>query len=103
MDIKIIPLVGIEAGGTRIELGMSSDEIISRLGEPETVYKGLPDTVQLYYYESEIRFDLDNENRLVFIEFLGGTDGKLMPEIYGVPAFRTKADELLDILTEKNN
>ena len=106
MTITILPLTGIEINEKKIKLGMSKEDIVSALGEAETIYENLPDAqdkVHLYYFESELRFDLNNENKLEFIELLGGAEGKLRPEIYGVPAFLAKADELLRLLTEKNN
>ena len=43
------------------------------------------------------------ENKVNFIEFLGGVDGKLKPTIYGVSAFDVEADELVDVLKTNNN
>ena len=105
MKIEICPLIGIKRNEIKLEFGMSRNELVSALGEPETIYENsefAPDITQLYYYESELRFDFDKENKLAFVEFLGGIDGRLHPEIYGVDAFSVQANELAAILTEKN-
>lgn len=105
MKIEIYPLIGIKVNKINLELGMSRNELVSALGYPETIFENMefaPDITQLYYYESELRFDFNKENKLAFIEFLGGIDGKLRPEIYGVDAFFIHADELTAILTQKN-
>lgn len=96
--IKIIPLVGIEFNGAAIGLSSSRQDVKNLLGEP---YYTANDS--LFYFENELRFDFDDEGKVEFIEFLGGIDGNLQPEIYGISAFRTKADDLYDMLSEKNH
>ena len=56
-----------------------------------------------YYAESELRLDFDQSGRLEFIEFLGGLEGTLQPTVYGLPAFQTGADELIEELTRHND
>ncbi|MBR1736284.1 MAG: hypothetical protein IJ736_04615 [Firmicutes bacterium] len=105
MKIEIYPLIGIKMNEIKLVLGMSLNEIITALGEPAKIFENMPyapDITQIYYYESELRFDFNKESKLEFIEFLGGIDGRLHPEIYGVDAFSIHADELVDILTQKN-
>lgn len=46
--------------------------------------------------------DYGPDGTVEFIEFLGGIDGALRPEIYGVSAFDTAADALADLLRQKN-
>ncbi len=104
MNIKIYPLSGIGTDSIRIALGMTKDALIAELGLPETVYEKLPsapDLTQLYYYNGELRFDFDVNDTLEFIEFLGGAEGSLQPEIYGVSAFAAIADDLIALLTDK--
>lgn len=96
-NIEIRPLVGITLDGTEIKLGASESEVRAALGEPYSVWEN-----SLYYYENELRFDFD-EGAVEFIEFLGGIDGKLQPNIYGASAFQTDADKLYEILGERNN
>lgn len=96
-DIVIIPLNGVRMGGGEIRLGCTADELKVTLGEPELVDKN-----RLYYFGSELRVDFGEDGKAEFIEFLGGTDAALQPSIYGVPAFKTGANELYGILAEKN-
>ncbi|MDE7362454.1 MAG: hypothetical protein K2N38_11030 [Oscillospiraceae bacterium] len=93
----ILPLEGISFNGAKVRLGASESEVKAVLGEPERVING-----SLYYFGNELRFD-PGENGVEFIEFLGGADGALQPTIYGVPAFKTGADELYALLAEKND
>ncbi|MDE7312315.1 MAG: hypothetical protein K2N87_11965 [Eubacterium sp.] len=95
--IKIIPLVGIEVHDATIALSASRTDVENLLGEPYGVWKN-----SLYYFDNELRFDFDKDGKIEFIEFLGGRDGKIQPTIYGVSAFQAEADELYDILSEKN-
>ena len=96
-DIEIRPLIGIVINGSEIKLGASESDVKAVLGEPHSKSKN-----SMYFYKNELRFDFDN-GKVEFIEFLGGIDGELQPEIYGVPAFQTDADKLYDILKRKNN
>ena len=96
-DIEIRPLVGIVINDTEIKLGASEGDVRAVLGEPSSKGKN-----SLYFCNNELRFDFNN-GRVEFIEFLGGLDGELQPEIYGAPAFQTDADELFEILKRKNN
>ncbi|MBD5130793.1 MAG: hypothetical protein HDT43_12855 [Ruminococcaceae bacterium] len=95
-EIVLLPLEGVILGDKKINLGMSVDEVKKVIGEPETVHNA-----SLYYFGNELRIDLDGD-KAEFIEFLGGADGALQPAIYGVPAFKTGADELYSLLAEKN-
>lgn len=96
-EIIILPLDGIRPDGKEIRLESTADELKAVLGEPELVHKN-----SMYYFGSELRFDLDADGKTEFIEFLGGADGDLQPIIYGAPAFKTPADELYKLLAEKN-
>ena len=96
-DIEIRPLAGIVINDTEIKLGASEGDVRAVLGEPSSKGKNA-----LYFCNNELRFDFNN-GRVEFIEFLGGLDGELQPEIYGAPAFQTDADELFEILKRKNN
>lgn len=97
-DIVITPLDGVLFDGRCIRLGEYAEDIKADLGAPERVHKN-----SLYYFLSELRIDIGADGTAEFIEFLGGTDGTLQPTIYGVPAFRTDADELFGLLAEKNS
>ena len=82
-DAEIIPREGITFNGKKIPLGAHKEEIISLLGAPEF------ENGSLYYCGNELRFDLDADGCVEFIEFLGGIDGSLKPRIYGTDAFET--------------
>lgn len=55
-----------------------------------------------YYFDSELSFHFNNEDRVEFIEFLSDTDGKIQPIIYGIDVFNTLADELYTVFLHKN-
>lgn len=42
-------------------------------------------------------------NKVEFMEFLGGIDGLLKPAIYGISVFETQANDLFEVLKEQNN
>ena len=94
----IKPLEGIEWEHKAIALGASQSSIIEILGRPENAIG-----ISFYYYESELRFDFDENQCVKFIEFLGGPDGQIQPQIYGVSAFETDADEFVKLLKEHND
>lgn len=96
-NIVIMPLEGVRLDGKEIRLDFTAGELKAVLGEPEFAHKN-----SLYYFGSELRIDFGEDGGAEFIEFLGGTDGALQPIIYGVPAFKTDADELYALLAEKN-
>lgn len=96
-NIKIIPLVGIEFNDVTIALSASRKDVENLLGKPYGTGEN-----SLFYFNNELRFDFDKNGKIEFIEFLGGPDGKIQPTIYGVYAFRIEADNLYEILKEKN-
>ncbi len=97
-QIELLPLIGIRWDNKTIPLSASREDIKNLLGEPDIVGER-----QLYYYfHNELCFHFDGNGKAEFIEFLGGPDGKLQPNIYGVPTFQTAADELYQILSGKN-
>ena len=100
MDNKtcvLIPLTGLEWNGQTIRFGDSREAVEQILGEAEVV-RG-----SHYYFNKELRFDFDDNGGLKFIECLGGMDGGLQPELCGVPAFQTDAEELLELLKGEND
>lgn len=96
-DIVILPLEGVVINGERIRLGASESEAEAVLGRPERVIGG-----SRFFLGGELRVDFGEDGKAEFIEFLGGTDGALQPTIYGVPVFKTGADELYALLAERN-
>ena len=60
MKITILPTTGIEFDGKRICLESSADEIKAVLEQPEDEYTE-DDITRLFYFESELRFDIDKD------------------------------------------
>ncbi len=88
-------LEGMEWNNQWIPLDCSKTEVEKIFGKPDI------EEDSCYYFDSELRFDFVG-NQLKFIEFLGGMDGTLHPMLDGVSVFKTKADQLVAFLTEKN-
>lgn len=104
MDIKLYPLDKAEIDGKTIYLGMDKNALFEVLGESEEFHTAWDsDNERHYYFDGELAIDLDDENKVEFIELLYGIDGELQPIIYGVYAFQEDADSLLELLREKNN
>lgn len=97
MIIKIKPLEGIAWNGRSVPLKCSREAVGQVFGKPD-VWKN-----SYYYFENELRFDFDDNGELEFIEFLGGTEGKIQPELFGSDPFSMQADELYRILAEHND
>ncbi len=96
MKIEIIPLERVVVDGAPVALGAEKAAVEAVIG------KGQQAGNRHYHFDANLAVDYDADNRVEFIEFLGGMDGELHPTIYGVPAFETDADDLVAILSEKN-
>ena len=96
--LELLPLEGLRLGEQLLPLAASKEQAEALLG-PAEEFQG----DQWYYAESELRLDFDQSGRLEFIEFLGGLEGTLQPTVYGLPAFQTGADELIEELTRHND
>lgn len=98
--IEFIPLVGIHVENIgAIALGASSAEVQTILGAPSDALDG-----QYYYDDLELRLDFNDEGELEFIESINGPHPeKTEVSIYGVNPFQVEAEELLNILSEKNS
>ena len=96
MNIQIYPLDKVIFDNISICFGMEKSAVELALGAGEAVGG------RYYYYNSEIAIDYQ-ENKVDFIEFLGGVDGKLKPTIYGISAFDVDAAELTDVLKVNND
>lgn len=97
MNIEIYPLEKIVIDGNPIYLGMKQSAVEAAIGKGQFV-RG-----RYYYYGIDMAIDYDEDKKVEFIEFLGGIDGSLRPVIYGVSAFDTPADELADLLRQRND
>lgn len=92
------PLEGIAWNDKSINLKDSKDEVRASLGQPEEANENA-----YYYFNNELRIDFDEKGCVEFIEFLGGIDGEIQPEIYGIKAFQVKSNELLEYLETAND
>ena len=96
MNIQIYPLDKIVFDNISICFGMEKSAVELALGAGEAIGD------RYYYFNSEMAIDY-RENKVDFVEFLAGIDGKLKPTIYGVSAFDVNAAELVDVLKANNN
>lgn len=100
-NIDILPLDGIDIENLgKISLGQSQSDIEKLLGQPSSN----SNPKRLFYNDYELRIDLDENGKIEFIEFFYGPfPDKTELSIYGINPFKIGADNLLEILTEKNN
>ncbi len=80
----------------QISFNISKSEAQNILGTPEIVRNSF------YYFNNDLRLDFDENGKLEFIEFLGGLDSSLKPEIYGISVFDTIEDIVYATLIEHN-
>lgn len=92
---KVTPLVGIEWEDKCLRLGDTEEQVRAVLGEPES-------GEDFFYFDSDLAIRFDENQTVAFIEFIGGIDGAIQPEIYGVRAFEEDADMVFGLLREKN-
>jgi hypothetical protein len=100
--IEIKPLEGIVIENIGpILLGHHISELYKLLGPPTRVYARFN---QLFYDALEVRIDLDQSQKIVFIEFIYGPyPQRTELSIYGVNPFTIGADALLKTLSLHNN
>ncbi len=91
--IVLLPLEGVRFGERMLRLGDGRAAAEELLGPAEWVYGN-----RCYYRNQELGLDFDEGDTLQFIEFLGGEQGELSPELYGCSVFYTNAEELIGLL-----
>lgn len=96
MKIEIYPLEKVVIDGAAIFLGMERAIVESIIGAGQVV------RTRHYYFHNEMAIDY-KDDKVVFIEFLGGIDGMLKPTIYGISVFETLANELFEVLEKQNH
>lgn len=96
MNIEIYPLDKVVFDNISIYFGMGKSAVELAFG------KGHPIGNRYYYFNNEMAIDY-LENKVTFVEFLGGVNGKLKPVIYGISAFDIDAAELVAMLKANNN
>lgn len=97
VQVEVIPQVGVILEGNTIRLGSTRADVEQTLGSGEAIRWN-----SLYYFDSELRVDFDEEDRVRFIELLGGPDGKLQPVVFGVEAFQADPEAVVELLKERN-
>ena len=97
MNIEIYPLEKVVFDGVPIYLGMDQSAVEAAMGKGQLVGK------RHYYYNNDVAIDYSDNKTVEFIEFLGGIDGSVHPVIYGVSAFDTPADDLANLLRQRND
>ena len=96
MNIEIYPLDKVIFDGNPVYLGMEQFAVESIIGKGQLIGK------RYYYFNNEMAIDYSQRGTVEFIEFLGGIEGTLRPVIYDVSAFDVDADELVELLKQKN-
>ena len=97
MNIEIFPLEKVVFDGNSVCLGMERSAVENAIGTGQIIGN------RTYYYNNELAIDYSKNNTVEFIEFLGGIEGILHPTLYGISAFEINADELIEVLKDKNN
>jgi len=96
MNIEIYPLKKILVDHVAIYFGMEKSIVDTAIGHGQQIGN------RYYYFNNEMAIDYSN-NKVEFIEFLGGIDGMLKPTIYGISAFETQANDVFEVLKKQNN
>ena len=97
MNIEIFPLDKVVFGGVPVCLGMEKATVENAIGTGQLIGK------RYYYYNNELAIDYTENGTVEFIEFLGGLEGSLQPTVYGVSVFGTDAEEVTELLKQKND
>jgi len=97
MNIEIFSLEKVVFDGIPVCLGMERSVVENAIGTGQLIGK------RYYYYNNELVIDYSENNTVDFIEFLGGMEGSLQPTIYGVSVFGTDAEEVAELLKQKND
>ena len=94
------PLKGLQiVNGENLAFGISKTELFIKIGKPSNVNDN-----QLFYDNFEFRIDLDQDEKVEFIECIYGPfPEKTEIEIYDINPFKTNSSDLIQILSEKNN
>lgn len=95
MHIELYPLEKVVIDGKTLAFGMTRTAVEATLGKGDRV------GARHYYFNSELALD-HRDDRVAFIEFLGGIDGALHPTLDGVSVFDAQADELAALLRERS-
>ena len=97
MKIEIYPLDKVVFDGVPVCFGVERSAVENAIGAGQLIGK------RYYYYNNELAIDYNENGTVEFIEFLGGVEGSLQPTIYGVSAFGSDAEEVAELLKQKND
>lgn len=99
--INAAPLEGIEIkmgeNIHEISLGCTKDDVIKAIGMPKR-----PTETSFSYWGSSLRFEFEDD-KLVFIEFLGGIDGPFQPVVYGNPVFEMEWNDVVSMFRKRDS
>lgn len=94
--VVLYPLDRIEIDGKALRLGDSRLAAEAVLGAGDLMGN------RWYYCQNQLAVEYDSQEKVKFIEFLGGIDGSLRPLLDGVSIFDGEAEEIAALLAEKN-
>ena len=99
--ITLYPLQGIDITGVgSINFGQHRSEVEKLLGQPDKSSEHR----RSFYRHYECRIDYDEFNSVGFIEFIYGPwPERIELSLYGIDPFKIGADNLVELLTEKND
>ncbi|MEZ2440693.1 hypothetical protein AB6805_03160 [Chitinophaga sp. RCC_12] len=96
--ITLKPLDGVIINESKISFGQTKNDLIRLLGNPDYEEEN-----QIFYNNLDVRFDLDKNGLLEFIECQGPYSENSEFNIYGINPFKLPANELVTLLTNKND
>ncbi len=96
MKIEIHPLENVTIDSITVSLGEARTDVETSLGKGQVIGN------RCYYFDSEMAIDYDENDKVEFIEFLGGVGGSLHPTLYGSSIFDANAEEVTALLIQKN-
>ena len=102
MEFLIKPLECVYWENKSIFLKDNIKDVISLCGN--NYQKNMRDgKVVLYLFHSELQIYFDIHDKVEFIMFGGGYNIELEVSVYGINPFKTKENELFELLKENNN
>jgi len=98
--LQLEPLKGIDISGIGfLAFGQSTGEVEQLLGAPSRTYGE-----QSFYDELELRVDFNDKGKVTFLECIYGPFcEKIIPVLDGYRVFELPGEDLVALLTNKNN
>lgn len=104
MKVLVKPLEGIFWGDKSILLGEGRRNVEKTFEDMN--FKDKSDgagKLCFYLFNNNVRIDFDKNDRIEFIELLGGFNTKMHAIIYSVDVFKSNAEELVELFKKHNN